>query len=101
MHECVCVYVGVCERAHVFVYVFACPVCVYDFAQAQPPHVSCCINRRRLNIRITELEDSCEQLRVRNGTLEKAKAKLTNEIKEITIELENVSDTHRCHDVSV
>nr|KAG5688419.1 hypothetical protein BaRGS_001201 [Batillaria attramentaria] len=45
--------------------------------------------RRRLNIRITELEDSCEQLRVRNSSLEKAKAKLANEIKEITIELEN------------
>ena len=48
-------------------------------------------DRRRLNIRITELEDSCEQLRVRNASLEKAKAKLANEIKEITIELENVS----------
>lgn len=47
-------------------------------------------DRRRLTVRITELEDSCEQLRVRNSSLEKAKGKLANEIKELTIELENV-----------
>ena len=91
-----------CVRARACVCVRVCvPVCVYYFAQTKVHHLSCFLNRRRLNIRITELEDTCEQLRVRNGTLEKAKAKLTNEIKEITIELENVSHTDSCRDVSV
>ena len=46
--------------------------------------------RRRLSVRIQELEDNCEQLRVRCNSLEKTKNKLTAEIREITIELENV-----------
>lgn len=49
--------------------------------------------RRKLTARITELEDVAEQLRVKNGGLEKAKAKLNAELKEITIELENVRKT--------
>merc|ERR1712108_74147 len=36
--------------------------------------------RRRLTIRITELEDNCETLRVKCNSLEKAKAKLIVEI---------------------
>lgn len=48
-------------------------------------------SRRKLSARIAELEDTAEQLRVKNGSLEKAKAKLTIELREITIELENVS----------
>ena len=94
-----------CVRARacvcVCVHADACP-CVYiTLLRLKFIILFCFFNRRRLNIRITELEDTCEQLRVRNGTLEKAKAKLTNEIKEITIELENVSHTDICHDVSV
>lgn len=49
--------------------------------------------RRRLTVRITELEDTCEQLRIRCNGLEKTKNKLTAEIREITIELENVCKT--------
>merc|ERR1719331_1302266 len=45
--------------------------------------------RRRLTIRITELEDSVETYRTKCASLEKNKAKLLAEIKEITIELEN------------
>ena len=48
-------------------------------------------HRRRLTVRITELEDTLDQLRSRNASLEKAKTKLTNEIRELTIDLENVS----------
>jgi len=45
--------------------------------------------KRRLTIRITELEDSVETYRTKCSSLEKNKAKLLAEIKEITIELEN------------
>ena len=43
-----------------------------------------------MNARVAELEDQLEQARVRVNNLEKTKIKLTTEIKELTIEIENV-----------
>lgn len=47
--------------------------------------------RRKLSVRIQELEDLLEQTRLRCSNLERTKSKLTAELKEVTIELENVS----------
>lgn len=47
--------------------------------------------RRKLSVRIQELEDLLEQTRLRCTNLERTKSKLTAELKEVTIELENVS----------
>ena len=47
----------------------------------------CC--RRKLSVRIQELEDLLEQQRQRAANLEKAKNRLTAELREVTIELEN------------
>ena len=41
-------------------------------------------------VRITELEDQLEQARARANNLEKQKVKLTAEVKELSIEIENV-----------
>lgn len=46
--------------------------------------------RRKLSVRIQELEDLLEQTRLRCTNLERTKSKLTAELKEVTIELENV-----------
>ena len=45
-----------------------------------------------MNARIAELEDLAEQARLRAAKLEKEKNKLTVEIRELTIELETVSE---------
>ncbi|KAH3838862.1 paramyosin-like isoform X1 [Dreissena polymorpha] len=45
--------------------------------------------RRKLSVRIQELEDLLEQQRQRAANLEKAKNRLTVELREVTIELEN------------
>lgn len=45
-----------------------------------------------MNLKVSELEDQLEQSRVRINNLEKTKIKLTTEIKELTIEIENVSE---------
>ena len=45
-----------------------------------------------MNARIAELEDLAEQARLRAAKLEKEKNKLTIEIRELTIELETVSE---------
>ena len=47
--------------------------------------------RRRLNARIAELEDACEQARTRAAKMEKEKTKLSIEIREITVELESAT----------
>lgn len=47
--------------------------------------------RRRLNARIVELEDACEQARNRAAKMEKEKTKLSIEIREITVELESAT----------
>lgn len=44
-----------------------------------------------MSVRIQELEDLLEQTRLRCTNLERTKSKLTAELKEVTIELENVS----------
>ena len=49
--------------------------------------------RRRLQARIAELEDHAEQARVRASKMEKEKNRLATEVREITIELENVSES--------
>lgn len=51
--------------------------------------------RRKLSVRIQELEDLLEQTRLRCTNLERTKSKLTAELKEVTIELENVSPLKR------
>ena len=48
-------------------------------------------SRRRLSVRIQELEDALEQQRARAANLEKTKNRLQAELREVTIELENVS----------
>ena len=47
--------------------------------------------RRKMSVKIQELEDLLEQQRQRASNLEKAKNRLTAELREVTIELENVS----------
>ena len=47
--------------------------------------------RRKLSVRIQELEDLLSQAQTRASNLEKAKNRLTQELREVTIELENVS----------
>ena len=44
-----------------------------------------------MSVKIQELEDLLEQQRQRASNLEKAKNRLTAELREVTIELENVS----------
>lgn len=43
-----------------------------------------------MSVKIQELEDMLEQQRQRAANLEKAKNRLTVELREVTIELENV-----------
>ncbi len=52
--------------------------------------------RRKLNARIAELEDLAEQNRVRANKYEKDKNRLTAELREVTIELETVSQISAC-----
>lgn len=47
--------------------------------------------RRKTSVKIQELEDLLEQQRARAANLEKTKNRLTAELREVTIELENVS----------
>lgn len=59
-----------------------------------------CIFRRKLTVRITELEDTAERERARAANLEKIKTKLTLEIKDLQAEIDNVSpqEKNRCSD---
>ena len=47
--------------------------------------------RRKMSVKIQELEDLLEQQRQRAANLEKTKNRLIIELREVTIELENVS----------
>lgn len=54
--------------------------------------VSCVMSdRKKLTIRITELTNMLDAANVKIGGLNKTKDKLTNEIRELTIEIDNIS----------
>lgn len=55
-------------------------------------YFACVYIRRRLNARIAELEDAVAQAQARASKLEKDKNRLSIEIREITVELETVSN---------
>jgi len=49
--------------------------------------------RKKLNLRIIELTNMLDAANGKVGTLQKSKDKLTTEIKELTIEIDNLSGT--------
>jgi len=51
----------------------------------------CCMLRRKMAARVSELEDSLEQARTRAGKLEKERNRLQLEIHEVVTELEQVT----------
>lgn len=57
-----------------------------------------CRYRRKLTVRITELETEVEQCKGRASRFEKEKNKLTIEINEIVIQLESVSINNSYND---
>jgi len=54
--------------------------------------VCVCVCRRKLQARINELESAAEQAKGKSAKLEKDKSRLTMEIKDVTIQLDEVSD---------
>jgi len=50
--------------------------------------------RRKMAVRIAELEDAADQARNRANKLEKDKSKLQIEVRDLTVQLESVSNLH-------
>jgi len=61
------------------------------FSSRHISHLRCSLNRKKLAIRLQEAEEQTENALAKCASLEKTKNKLTNEVEDLTIDLERVS----------